>query len=196
MLLYHGSARNIAKTLKPHRAFDREDYSPAIYFSDKKEIALLYAISPINTYIKKNFNIDIHCSATSAHICDLRNPLTVVELYPNMFEDIYHQNAFIYVSEIDEKELGNNGGSYYTINKDVDFIDKIEILDVFSELLKLKEQKIIKLLPFNKLDKWDTYFEYEHIITNLQTRKHYCKTDEEKQFFQMVSKYFPSINHD
>lgn len=40
MKLYHGSAIDIEKTLKPHRAFDRGDYPPRIYFTDKIERGL------------------------------------------------------------------------------------------------------------------------------------------------------------
>lgn len=193
MILYHGSAINIEKTLKPNRAFDRKDYSPAVYLTDSKELALLYAISPIDAYIKNKFNIDVHCSAISAHLCDIKKTLTLLELYPNMFEDIYHRTAYIYVCDINDSDLEKQSGNIFTTNKEVDFIRKIEIADVYDELLNIKQQGIIKILSFEKIDRWDTYHEYEHIVDCLRSRSEYCKIPEEKSFFEMICKYFPIV---
>lgn len=97
MQVFHGSSKDIEKTLKPNRAFDRDDYKPSIYFTDNKQLALLYAINPIDIYINKHLNIDNHYSAMSAHFIEGKGRITVMELYPNMFEDIYHQRVYIYV---------------------------------------------------------------------------------------------------
>ena len=60
MILYHGSYKNIEKTLKPNKAFPLDDYENVVYFTDSKERAIAYAISPIDSYIKSQCGIDIH----------------------------------------------------------------------------------------------------------------------------------------
>lgn len=189
MKLYHGSTIDIEKTMKPHRAFDREDYPPRIYFTDKMERALLYAVNPIEVYIKNKFDKDIHCSATSAHFYDKTSPLTLIEMYPNMLEETYRNRmAFIYVCDIDENELEAGCDNEYTICKEVEFIDKIKILDVWNEFLKLQEQGKLKFLRYDDIKK--TYFEREHLTDSLSARKHYCKSSEEESFFEMMRKHF------
>lgn len=192
MKLYHGSTIDIEKTLKLHRAFDREDYPPRIYFTDKIERALLYAVNPIEMYIKNKFSKDIHCSATSAHFYDKTSPLTLIEMYPNMFEETYrNRKAYIYVCDIDESELEARCDNEYTICKEIEFIDKIEILDNYNEFLKLQAQGLLKFLPFSDIDFEKTYLEREHLIDSLSSRKNYCKSLEEESFFEMMNKYFP-----
>lgn len=191
MKLYHGSAIDIEKTLKPHRAFDRGDYPPRIYFTDKIERALLYAVNPIKIYIKNKFNKDIHCSATSAHFYDKVQPYTLIEMYPNMFEETYrNRKAFIYVCDIDESELEARSVNEYTICREIEFIDKIEILDTYNEFLNLQNQGLLKFLSFDDIDCEKICFEREHLIDSLSVRRNYCKSPEEESFFEMMRKYF------
>lgn len=192
MKLYHGSTIDIEKTLKPHRAFDRGDYPPRIYFTDKIERALLYAVNPIKIYIKNKFNKDIHCSATSAHFYDKVQPYTLIEMYPNMFEETYrNRKAFIYVCDIDESELEARSVNEYPICKEIEFIDKIEILDTYNEFLNLQNQGLLKFLSFDDIDCEKIRFEREHLIDSLSVRRNYCKSPEEESFFVMMSEHFP-----
>lgn len=134
MKLYHGSIADIERTLTPHRAFDRWDYSPQVYLTDKHELALLYAINPISAYIKNTYNKDIHCSATSAHFCFLGGKVpTLIEMYPNMFEKTYlHKKAYIYVCEITKDVAYKKDGKHYTIDHEIAYAEKIEIADVLQ----------------------------------------------------------------
>ena len=70
-------------------------------------------------------------------------------------------------------------------------MEKIYITDVLRELLLLQEQGKLRLLPFDKIDRDKTYLEREHLIDSLRIRKQYCKTQEEKDFFEMVAQYLP-----
>lgn len=192
MLLYHGSSTNIEKTLKPHRAFDRWDYTPQVYLTDEFERALLYAINPIEVYIKNKFHKDIRCAATSAHFFDMKKPITLIEFYPNMIAETYlNRRAYIYVCEIDTGKVRNNGGNQFTIDHEIDFFQKIEMENVYSEILSLQESEKLKLLHFGDIDFYNTYFEREHLISSLSSRKAHCTSPEEESFFDMVKKYFP-----
>lgn len=192
MKLFHGSTVDIEKSLKPHRAFDREDYLPRIYFTDKMERTLLYAVNPIEMYIKNKFDKSIRCSATSAHFYEKRQQFTLIEIYPNMFEETYrNRKAYIYVCDIGESDLEERSDNEYTIDTEIEFSNKLEILDIYNEFLKLQEQGLLKLLPFEDIDFEKTRFEREHLIDNLNGRKNYCKSPEEKSFFEMMSKHFP-----
>lgn len=172
MKLYHGSSINIEKVLKPHRAFDREDYPPRIYFTDKIERALFYAVNPIEIYIKNKFNKDISCSATSAHFYGKTSPFTLIEIYPNMLEETYrNRKSFIYMCDIDESELESRCENEFTTNKEIEFVDRIEILDTYYEFVKLQDQGLLKFLPFVDIDFEKTYFEREHLIDSLRARK-------------------------
>lgn len=192
MKLYHGSSTNIEKYLKPHRAFDRDDYSPCVYFARERERALIYAVNPIEIFIKNNFNREIHCSAISAHFYDRTQQPALMEMYPDMFEEIYrNRHAYIYVCDIAEEELSTTFGYEYTVNREVPFVEKIYIGDVLRELLLLQGQGKLRLLTFDKIDRDKTYLEREHLIDSLRIRKQYCKTQEEKDFFEMVAQYLP-----
>lgn len=192
MKLYHGSTIDIEKILKPHRAFDREDYPPRIYFTDKIERALLYAVNPIEVYIKNKFNKDIHCSATSAHFYAKVQPYTLIEMYPNMFEETFrNRKTYIYVCDIEESELEARSENEYTINREIDFNDKIEIVDTFNEFMKLQERGLLKLLYCGAINYEKNSIKREHLIDSLNGRKNYCKSTEEESFFEMMSKHFP-----
>ena len=56
--------------------------------------------------------------------------------------------------------------------------------------MTLQEQGKLKLLPFDNIDFNKTYFEREHLINGLCSRKEHWKTPEEKSFFEMMGKYF------
>ena len=189
MKLYHGTLQNIEKTLKPNKAFPREDYNSVVYLTDIKEIAIAYAISPIDSYIKEKFAIIKHYPAISAHIRFHNDKLEIMECYPGMF-DIYKRSAYIYVCDIDMAKDGHE----YQIDHNLDFSDKIYIPDVYQELMILEKQGKVKLYKYDDLK--DTYWQYDHMESGLQNRAGICQSDEERAFFKMVSNYFPNIkNH-
>ena len=189
MKLYHGSTRNIDKTLTPHKAFSREDYEPRVYFTDLKEKAIAYAINPIDSYIKSRTGIDQHYSAMSAHMRYAKGVLEIMECYPNMFE-IYHSPAYIYVCNVVAEKKNDHE---YILKGEVDFAEKLYIEDVYSELIKLEKCGILKLYKYDDLDCWKTYHQYDYVESGLQSRASYCSYKEELDFFEMVSHYFPKI---
>ena len=192
MILYHGSYKNIEKTLKPNKAFPLDDYENVVYFTDSKERAIAYAISPIDSYIKSQCGINIHCSAISAHMRDNNGVLEIMECYPNMF-DIYRNGAYLYVWNGD---IQPNDRNEYTTSNEVDFDEKIYIDNVFNELIKLEKMGKVKLYKYEDLDIWKTHLQYEYLESGLQNRASYCSQKEELEFFEMVCQYFPKIkNH-
>lgn len=190
MILYHGSSQNIDKTLKTHRAFNLYGYDKVVYCTDIKEIALAYAISPIDCYIKNKFGVDKHYKAISAHIRYSNGVLELMELYPNMFETIYHNICYIYVCDEDDFEQCENE---FKIHHDVEFIDKIFIKDVYEEIKNLVKIGKIKLYKYEDLDYIKTNRQLNHLESGLEGRASYCSSKEEMDFFEMVSNYFPSV---
>lgn len=108
-----------------------------------------------------------------------------------MFEETYrNRKAFIYVCDIDESELEARSVNEYTICREIEFIDKIEILDTYNEFLNLQNQGLLKFLSFDDIDCEKICFEREHLIDSLSVRRNYCKSPEEESFFEMMRKYF------
>ena len=190
MILYHGSSKNIDKTIKAHKAFDLFDYDEVVYCTSIKEIALAYAISPIDYFVKNKFGIDKHYRAISAHIRYNKGILEIMELYPNMFESIYHNECYLYIC--DENNYKQNGNEY-EIPHNVNFINKIHIIDLFDELKRLENLGKIKMYKYEDLDYFETYFQYESVESGLQNRASHCSSKEEIAFFEMISEYFPKV---
>lgn len=193
MILYHGSSIDIRDKLKPHKAFERDDYDISVYFTDEKEIAILYSINPIRAYIKKHYGKNLMVSATSAHKMKMNGVWEVFELYPDMFKDIFSQQSYIYSVEI-ENDFMQKGEHEYVIPKEIKYKEKIVIDNLYNELIKLQEKGIVKLFSFSDLITQKYYLEYEHIENSLKYRAQFCKSQEERDFFTMLMRYYCDIN--
>lgn len=189
MILYHGSIINIDKTIKPHNAFPMRDYTPRIYFSDRKEIAMLYAINPIDAYLNLQKKNNRHYSAMSAHINFYTDPIEVLECFPNMFE-LYKRPAYIYICDIAAEY---DDGHQYTYSGEVDLFEKVYIQNVYDALIELENSGSLKLVKFQILSLEENYLRKDRVESGLINRASHCSHTEERIFFEMISQYFPKV---
>ena len=177
MELYHGSNVEIEKELIPHKSYQRADYAPRVYFSDRKEIAMLFSLNPIQSYLE-NICCDKKPNACSCHIDFNSVPIKVYELYDGFFEELFNKRRFIYVCEVKDNELVLKGHEVYTTNV-CKIKEKIIINNVLKELQKMHDLKIIRLIKWSEMN-----FDVRSLLEDrISSRASLCESKEEAQFF-------------
>lgn len=179
MRLYHGSIVDIkSKYLKPNLPFLTKQYAPAIYFSDKYELALLYSINPIRAYIKRQ-KIKKDANAFSCYFRYDEQKVIVYECYKGMLDETYNNSSFIYVADIivTEKHIDNTG---YYFTEPIKYNKKLLIKNVLLELLELEKNNKIEIIRYEDLTRLDKNFPTD----SLSSRANECETEAEILFFK------------
>jgi len=177
MKLYHGSNIKIDDVLVPHKAYQRADYEPRVYFSDKKEVAVVFSLNPIQSYLE-NINCNIKPNACSCHIDFNSIPIKIYELYDGFFEELFNKSRYIYVCEVPRKHVVIDGHESYT-TKSCRIKEKIKIDNVLDELYKMQDKGLVQLVSRESMN----FNAWNRLEDHIASRAYACESKDELQFF-------------
>ncbi len=177
MELYHGSNVLIDDELVPHRAYKRADYKPRIYFADKIEVALLFSLNPIQSYLE-NINSTTRAHACSCHINFNSKPIKIYELYDGFFEELFNKSGYIYICDVSKSDVVVDGYEFY-ITKSCKIKERIKIENVLEELKKMQDKNLVQLVSRNSMD----FNTWNRLEDHIASRAYACESKEEAQFF-------------
>ena len=184
MKLYHGTTTKInGEYLKTHKAFERIEYGEWVHFANNYDIALLYSVNPIRAFYQGKVD-PIEIPAFSSHLAFSNKaniPHKIYEIYPNMLTELFNTTAFIYVCEVDEKDIANPHNSSFEriVPKDVKIEKEIVIPNVLNELIKLDKEGNIKIIYNSNFNEQNDYYCSEH----LEIKASFATTQWEADFY-------------
>ncbi len=129
--VYHGSHMPHLCVIKPHMSTHKKKW---VYATPSKAIATIF-LSPMHSdyyyYLSGN---------------GISSDVILVERKPGMFKEIFNFSGYIYKLDAKNFESGKTNWSAEVVsNKDEEVIESYYIENIYTELLKLNEQKLIKL---------------------------------------------------
>lgn len=179
MILYHGSNIDIKdEYLKPHNPFVGYGYSERICFSTDENVALLYSINPIKSYLENLQAKEETIPAFSVHLKLNEKPYLIYELYEGMFEELFNKTCYIYKCDVDDSIVKNaNNGFEKYVEQKVDITKKIIVENCLQKLKELEKQGNL-ILKYFRADTVSTLYD------ELENKAYSVKTETERDFIE------------
>lgn len=176
--MYHGSLEDISGALRVNKPFETYFYKPAVYLTQKKELAILHALNPIRIYAKDR-GMQGKANAFSCHFRNVltRGIITVCECYEGMFDELSRQKVYLYSVEIDDQIDDYDDFAYC---KDIHFQSKEIVTNVKDFLLQCQSEGKIKLIRYGDLTEREKYLLFDSIAS----RANACESEIEIAFFK------------
>lgn len=129
--VYHGSHTPKLSVITPHMSTHKNKW---VYATPSKAIATIF-LSPMHSDYYYYLEGD-----------GLTSDVILVERKPGMFKKIFNFSGYIYKLDAKNFESGKTNWSAEVVsNKDEKIIESYYIENIYTELLKLNDQKLIKL---------------------------------------------------